>query len=57
MDSAIGSTSDQVRWERSGDADQTWFSDSYMCPVHVCMLAQFFYPYTTQAFSRNQREF
>lgn len=28
-----------------------------MCPVPVARLTQSFYPYTTQAFPRNQREF
>ncbi|MDB4897336.1 MAG: hypothetical protein JWN15_3598 [Firmicutes bacterium] len=50
-------TADAVRWERPGDVEQTWFWDEYLCPAPVSPLTQSFYPYTTQAFARNQREF
>lgn len=44
-------------WERPNDSQETWFWDEYICPRPVGPLTQSFYPYTTQAFARNQRRF
>lgn len=46
-----------VCWERPGDEQETWFWDDYICPRPVGPLTQSFYPYTTQAFALNQRQF
>lgn len=44
-------------WERPGDDQETWFYDDYICPRPAGPLTQSFFPYTTQAFARNQRQF
>jgi phosphohistidine swiveling domain-containing protein len=48
---------ESINWERSTDAELTWFRDEYLCPRAVGTLTQSFYPYAISGWPKNQREF